>query len=447
MTNPSGGDHEATLKYLRENNASPEYQMAYEKHVADLNQTNAKTASDQLATKKDTEDRSAQIISQATDALKNSPDTFPDLWATQLRPAYESVNPKAKDLPTDHVPTEADLNGALARHATQSFSINKTEEQRKASKEQRDITQFGQTQEAENRTKDAAMLASAIRQGPQAFAEALGSLPPERSRAFASLTAEAKPEDALRIGQTANEQVTTGLTASGQAQTKAHETAMEANERRRIAIEQGNANIKSKEFEANYGPGSNQAVSGLPPAQKNAALKAASEVEKGYVKESSLSNDINDMIQSVRNGGPGSQEAGAQLGKMIAGELNGSIGIRRMNPADAAAAATPGSFLQTLGGKVSRIASGGAPMTEGVLKDIEAFNNSIADKAKARRSQGLSGVDQTYHSGFAGQPSTAAPKPSATAAPSVPEIASQADYDKLPKGARYTNGGVPHVKQ
>ncbi len=424
----SGGDHDATLKYLRENNASPEYQMAYEKHVADLNQTNAKTDSDRLATKKDTEDRSAQIISQATDALKSSPETFPELWATQLRPAYEAVNPKAKDLPADHVPTESDLNGALARHATQQFSIAKTEEQRKASAETRAMSEFENKTETESRTKDAAMLANAAQQGPQALAAALQGLSEAgRVQPFMNVTSATKPADILKIGQTANEQVTTGQAAANAVEASRHNRADEAQAGRRTAIEQSRANLEAQKYEAEYGAGSDQRLVGVTPGERKPAVAEQAKVEQAHAKETSLNADVDQLIQAAKAGGPGSQEAGAQLGRMLTGELNGTIGMRRMNPADATAASQPGSSFQNLMGRLSRVASGGAPMTPEVLADVEKFNQSLKSNADARRMRGLEGVDTSYRSHFSQAAKSAAPQAqSQPAASAIPDNVSKA---------------------
>ena len=48
---------------------------------------------------------------------------------------------------------------------------------------------------------------------------------------------------------------------------------------------------------------------------------------------------------------------------------------------------------------------------------------------------------------FGGKARSATVRGAVPTAVSVPEINSQAEYDKLPKGAHYTNNGVPHIKQ
>ncbi len=407
----AGGDHAATLKFLRENNASPEYQMAYEKHVADLDQTNAKTASEQLPVKKDIEDRSAQVLSTAADALKNSPETFPEVWNSQLRPAYEAVNPKAKDLPVGQVPTELDINGALARHATQSFSLAKVKEQREAASEARAVTEFGQKQESENRIKDASMLANAMRQGPQAFAEALTTLPPERSAAFSSLTAASKPEDILRLGQSPNEQITTGLTASAQAQTASHNKAVEATERGNLAVRQGEAALAAKKFEAEYGANAPDAVKGMAPADRRKAQAQADKVDADYLKHQELARNLQTAIDASKTG---NLTAGGQISKLATGEQNALMGIRRMSPADVAAIPGAAPLLSRISGQIDAAMEGGAKMTPGMIKDVEDFGKIVQGNMDSAHIEALKAVDSNHGSHFANvaiKKAAAAPAP------------------------------------
>ncbi len=424
----NNGDPDASIKDLIASGASPEYVMGVQKHAADLKQTAAKTASDALPGQKYTDEKSAQVLQGALQDAQADPQGFQERWQSQYLPAYQAVNPGAKDIPAGQIPTAHDLSGALARHTTQAFVINQEDQKRKAAAETRAQSEFENKTETENRTKDAAMLANAAQQGPQALAAALQGLSEAgRVQPFMNVTSATKPADILKIGQTANEQVTTGQTAANAVETSRHNRADEAQAGRRTSIEQSRADLESKKYEAEYGAGSDPRLAGVTPGERKPAVAEQAKVEQAHAKESSLNADVDQLIQAAKAGGPGSQEAGAQLGRMLTGELNGTIGMRRMNPADAAAAAQPGSSFQNLMGRLSRVASGGAPMTPEVLADVEKFNQSLKSNADARRMRGLEGVDTSYRSHFSQAAKSAAPQTQAQpAAAAVPENVSKA---------------------
>lgn len=118
-------------------------------------------------------------------------------------------------------------------------------------KAQGDLAESGLKAGAAQRQQDASNLAVAAKQGPDALAQAMSRLysqSPQRFQAFRGLTAQASPDDILAVGQTANEQVTAGLTRERNAATKANEEAMRKNAAGHLGIAQSELGIHRQEL-------------------------------------------------------------------------------------------------------------------------------------------------------------------------------------------------------
>jgi hypothetical protein len=80
---------------------------------------------------------------------------------------------------------------------------------------------------AKIRENDAAALAAAAQQGPQALAAALARLPQDRQTPFAGLKAGAKPADILKLGMKPEQQVSAGIAEQTAARSAKPNTAAE----------------------------------------------------------------------------------------------------------------------------------------------------------------------------------------------------------------------------
>lgn len=135
------------------------------------------------------------------------------------------------------------------------------------------------------RAQDAAALAVAAKQGPDAYQAALGQLPYARAKLFEGLT---DPAQITRLGMTPEQQVKADQTAAQQAQTAAHNQAMEQQGAGRLGVERNRLSLETGMMgggapAGNTPPGSPQAkLSGdqylatLPPGMAN-QVKAIAE--------------------------------------------------------------------------------------------------------------------------------------------------------------------------
>ncbi len=95
------------------------------------------------------------------------------------------------------------------------------------------------------RALDAAQLATAAKQGPQAYQAALEALPYGRAKVFEGVT---DPTQLTRLGMTPEEQTRADQTAAQQAATQSHNTAMEKLGAGRLAVENGRLQMEKQQM-------------------------------------------------------------------------------------------------------------------------------------------------------------------------------------------------------
>ncbi len=119
----------------------------------------------------------------------------------------------------EQIQTERIIAMGMSKYLTEARA--EADEKRKVAQEGRAVTaagqasKMGEVQLAEGKAKlreterqeDAAAVAAASRQGPEALLMAIGSLPRERQQLFSGVTRKTKSEDILKLGMKPSEQV------------------------------------------------------------------------------------------------------------------------------------------------------------------------------------------------------------------------------------------------
>ena len=205
---------------------------------------------------------------------------------------------------------------------------------------------------------------------------------------------------------------------------------------------------KAKAVEAAVGPmrtaqqvaaqrqmyGGNAAVAEVAPHLIPVAIAASEKVGQDYAQAAGDAKRIQDFVAAAQSGNK------AAPGLIPITELRQLV--NRVNPQELNAVSnSAGNAFDKVQGFFNKWTEG-QPIPPEVLKDTATIANTLAQAAKRTANYKLQTVNHNYGSKFqlpeiGGEP----------AAGQVPEITDQASYNKLPKGAHYTNGGVDHVKQ
>jgi hypothetical protein len=366
-----------------------------------------------------------------------------------IAPLIQHVQQSLQDDPTgeaargivsqisDHFIAQSPKQQELINARTQA-QARATQAQAAAGNEERTTAQI-------NRQNDAAALAQAARQGPDALAfqlRKLSSLSPDRVEPFMGVNAQTKPEDILAIGITPDQLVTTGEAARHNAVQEANAAALQSIAQGRLDVERAHQGIAQNIYDQTYGSGANPALEGVEPKLRTQATTAAQKAADEYTKAMESSANVQTFIDLARSG---NKAAGSNLPIMGAESIQALNGIRRINRTEIEQYQGAGSLLDRINGKIGKVTAG-QPIPSDVMDDIQALHQAISGNAAGNYNAKLNGINQNYRSNF--QPvKVAPPQGGAQNGGAVPEITNQADYDKLPKGAKYTNNGIPHVKQ
>jgi hypothetical protein len=429
-------------------------------------------------------------------------------WSPESQAYVQQIRQRALSAKEQHDANLADLENKRkavdAQHEAELHPFKVQEAQSKAA--------------LANRQEDATTLAAAAKQGPESLAQAMAQLymkDPKRFQSFKGLTAQAKPEDILRIGMTPHEISTADQAASTAAETANFHRQTVAQGRERIGLESQANKIRAAEADpygllgVNPNPAGGGAAANTRgeeflatlPTTLAAKVKAVAEgrqpmpnarggVLRGegkaisdavYQYDPDFSTQRADIRKAFTTGKQG-DNIGAlntatvhldQLSEVAKAMQNGSFrpGNELFNKVKTIFGnATPTNFE----GLKSAVAGEMANALKGSATDIEIGNISKSLQAAGSPEQ-LAGIIKTHLHTLAAKlntyqeryrqqsPNDKAYSPVLPAAKAVyekygigqapaapgaaPEVTSQADYDKLSKGAKYTNNGVLHIKQ
>lgn len=281
-------------------------------------------------------------------------------------------------------------------------------------KEQNEARKTGTEADSLQVQKDASMLANAARQGPGALAAGLQQLSQAgRVEPFMRVSANSKPEDILALGLTPDQQVTT-------AQTAAHNTATEANEKRlreiaagNLSVAQGRLKIEQDTHNQTYGPNANPALVGVEPHLRLPAAAGAQKITDEYGKAMDSAANMQTFLDAAKSG---NKMAGSNLPIMGAESLQALNGIKRINRTEIEAYQGAGSLLDRIQGKIGKLTSG-QPIPQDVINDIEALQSKLAGNATASANAKMDAHNGIYRSNFKLAPRGNQPAPANSGAP------------------------------
>lgn len=156
-------------------------------------------------------------------------------------------------------------------------------------------------------------------------------------------------------------------------------------------------------------------------------------------------------IQNVLDlAGGGNKAAGANVPLVGVGALNAVNGIKRINSAEIAQYGTAGSLLDKIQGKLGAWTEG-KPIPQDVLEDMKTLHAQLAHSAPVQHSREVQVINRTYNTNYspmqfeARTPAAAQP----TGGAGIPTPHTQAEYNALPKGAKFhkPNDSTVYMKQ
>jgi hypothetical protein len=176
---------------------------------------------------------------------------------------------------------------------------------------------------------------------------------------------------------------------------------------------------------------------GVDPKLRTQVTKEAQKIGDEYLKAQEAADQMQSLIELTRTG---NKAAGSNLPLIGVETLNAINGIKRINKDEIKQYGGAGSLYDKIVGKLEGAAIG-QPIPADVLKDIETMHNTLRQGAESSYKTRLQGINDNYKSNFqpVRTPGAATGKP--------PEITSQAAYDALPKGAKYTHKGEVLTKK
>lgn len=247
-------------------------------------------------------------------------------------------------------------------------------------------------------------------------------VPQEALLNFGPMYSPGAAQQAGRMGMTPTER-----------QTAQHNALEEAQGAGRLAVEQANANIAAKTFEATYGAGADPALQGVDPKDRQAARKEASKAGEDYTKAQAVADNMQSVLDLARSG---NKAAGSNLPLIGVETLNAINGIKRINSAEISQYQGAGSLLDKIKGRIGSLAVG-QPIDADVLKDIESLHNQIRQNSGNALVNEVKRINGTHRASFDPEKLVGRPIQSGATASSIPTPSSQAEYNALPKGAQF----------
>jgi hypothetical protein len=288
--------------------------------------------------------------------------------------------------------------------------------------------------EQKQRQVEASALAPALARGAVAYQQALAQMDPKRAALYAGFQT---PRDLLMFASTPTEQITAQRAEATAAETGRQHAQQNAFEQARLALEKTKSVREENIYQQTYGTGANPALVGVDPKLRTQVTKEAQKVGDEYLKAQEAADQMQSLIELTRTG---NKAAGSNLPLIGVETLNAINGIKRINKDEIKQYGGAGSLYDKIVGKLEGAAIG-QPIPADVLKDIETMHNTLRQGAESSYKTRLQGINDNYKSNFqpVRTPGAATGKP--------PEITSQAAYDALPKGAKYTHKGEVLTKK
>lgn len=294
----NNGDPDATVREAIQGGASPDAVQGLQKHAADIREKIAKATSDELGTKKYQNEQMLGLHKQAIDLANSDPQAYAQAWPQFYAQAVKFDPEAAKHLDPNNPATVQQLQLSEAAYGTDEYLRKEAEAKRQQAAEGRAVAgeqrasmmagpQLAKaTAEASsaNRTNDAALLAAAAKQGPDALAAAMSRLPADRQAPFQSITPKTTPDDILKLGMTPDQQTSAAHAAAVSTETARHNKVDESSAAGRLAVEQGNLALARKKNEMEYGAGTTEfwvhqlqdnpdSIKEMPPAMRSVVGK------------------------------------------------------------------------------------------------------------------------------------------------------------------------------
>jgi hypothetical protein len=396
---------------------------------------------------------------------------------------------------------QASAMDAAQAHAAQ---LAEAEDKRKAEESRARRPGLLADSEAKQKELDAGNLAAAMSQGLPVYQAALANLPEDRRKLF---PAEPKTwRDVLKIGQTPQQAITTEQAADTAAETKAQHLITNEIDRARLGLSRQEQALRQRTFDATYGalvdPATGKAME--PEAAKAVAMQdpiavaianyqaAPPTLSRGgpsagiMRKVMAINPDYNaqnwqaqgTLLKTFTSGKVASELRATNTALSHVGLLNDAIDalnngdVRVLNQIGnrlgLETGKTPAAVFQTIVGKVGpELAQAYGEATGGERKGEQAnFDPSLPPQTlranaaiTAKLLAGKIGSTKFQWESTMGKRTLPMISPEAqgvldklgagtgAAAGGLPEIASQAAYDALPKGAQYTHNGEVLTKK
>lgn len=396
---------------------------------------------------------------------------------------------------------QASAMDAAQAHAAQ---LAEAEDKRKAEESRARRPGLLADSEAKQKELDAGNLAAAMSQGLPVYQAALANLPEDRRKLF---PAEPKTwRDVLKIGQTPQQAITTEQAADTAAETKAQHLITNEIDRARLGLSRQEQALRQRTFDATYGalvdPATGKAME--PEAAKAVAMQdpiavaianyqaAPPTLSRGgpsagiMRKVMAINPDYNaqnwqaqgTLLKTFTSGKVASELRATNTALSHVGLLNDAIDalnngdVRVLNQIGnrlgLETGKTPAAVFQTIVGKVGpELAQAYGEATGGERKGEKAnFDPSLPPQTlranaaiTAKLLAGKIGSTKFQWESTMGKRTLPMISPEAqgvldklgagtgAAAGGLPEIASQAAYDALPKGAQYTHNGEVLTKK
>lgn len=265
----AGGDPAKHVQMAAQGGADPDEVQALQKHYTDLAKSAAEADDKTLGVKLKRNEMILPLHDQAIGLAEKDPQAFTQAWPDFLQQAAAIDPDAAKHFSPDQPPTVEQLVASKNLHLTQDYALKTAAEKRAADEAKQKATAATDTHgaavaalpgtqakaEAEVRQNDAATLATAAEQGPQALAAALARLPEPRRGPFAGLTAQTKPADIRRIGMDAVQVVTADQQAANAARQERHDAETEKQGAGHLAIARGQLALAQNRYGFEVGGG------------------------------------------------------------------------------------------------------------------------------------------------------------------------------------------------
>jgi hypothetical protein len=283
---------------------------------------------------------------------------------------------------------------------------------------------------------------------PQTALQSIDQILPPSNPAYAPLNAALKQkfQGALSMGdmETAKGVIGDAANYIRDISKETDPTVMKSRIAEAVAQEQATAPLKVGQAIATakaLRAGDNPAVAGVAPASIGTVQNAAIKADESYAAAKSATETLGRTIDLAEQG---NAAAGANVAAIGAAQVGAVNGIKRLNPQLLESYGNAGSLLQEIQGKLSHW-EGTGPLPPSLLEEIRQLHQSLGQQSYQTYTDTLNTLNQRTGSKYA--PALPPPNISKSKPSGLPEITSADEYAKLPKGASYTNNGVPHIKQ